>query len=736
MGKEAFSRHPNVVQMADEILGYSVEDLCLRGPADRLNDTRYTQPALYVVNALTYMCRREEASTQPKFFLGHSLGEYNALLAAGVFTFDTGLRLVQKRGELMAMATGGGMAAVVGCDRAAASTILSGNGLDGIDIANDNGPLQVVLSGPKAELAAAETAFAAQGARFVPLNVSAAFHSRYMQPFIGSFAGSLRAETFNPPKVPVIANVSARPYGTDDVREYLSRQMREPVRWAESVRYLLGQGVDTYEEYGHGAVLTGLIAAIRQHWVVAAAAVESIAKPTCGAPSRMSVLADRLGADSFRHDYGVRRAYIAGSMYKGVASVQFVLLMARAGYMAYFGSGGLMPATIEKAIVEIQRLIEGRAFGVNLPASSDDQAGEMAIVELCLRYGVRFIEASGYVAPSRALVEFRLKGLSRNAAGGVVIGNRVLVKVSRADTADTFLQPAPEWVMASLLAERRVTLAQVELAREVPVADDICVEGDCAGRTDMASTPVLLPVVVRLRNEACQRRGYRTALRVGNSGGIGTPESAAAAFLLGADFILTGSVNQCTVEAGTSEPVKDLLESMTVQDTAYSPADDMFETGSKLQVLKKGVSFATRASRLYELWKKFESWTEIDASTRAQIECDYFECSFEDAYAAIVNSRRLQRPEEPAFIGMTPRHRMALVFKWYYARAMDLALAGEAGARANYQVWCGPALGAFNQRARGTRLEKWRDRHVDAIADMIMVGAAELLSTQSLKFAT
>lgn len=265
MGKDLFPRFREELAAADEILGYSVEELCLNGPEDRLNLTQHTQPALYVVNALTWRQKLEDEGEPPAYAVGHSLGEYNALLAAGVFDFATGLRLVRERGRLMGEASGGGMAAVVGLDRATIESVLRDNGLDALDIANLNAPDQTVISGPKEAIESARSHFEGAGARmFVPLKVSAAFHSRYMTPAAKTFDRFQQAFSFSAPAFPVIANVSAQPYRENDIAANLAGQINGPVRWTESIGYLLDRAPDAaFEEAGPGKVLAGLLRKIR-----------------------------------------------------------------------------------------------------------------------------------------------------------------------------------------------------------------------------------------------------------------------------------------------------------------------------------------------------------------------------------------------------------------------------------------------------------------------------------------
>jgi trans-AT polyketide synthase, acyltransferase and oxidoreductase domains len=725
MGGDLFARYPEMTAAADEILGYSVAALCLEDAAGQLHQTRYTQPALYVVNALAYRERCDRGAPPPDFLAGHSLGEYNALLAAGVFDFAAGLRLVKRRGELMSGAAGGGMAAVIGCDGERAEEILRTNGLSGIDVANYNTPSQVVLSGPAEDIARAEDVFAGLGLNYIPLkNVSAAFHSRYMEPLVEPLRAALEGEELQPPKIPVIANVSARPYEAGEIREQLQRQIREPVRWTDSIRYLLAQGVEDYEEVGPGGVLTKLIKSVRKH---------SSPLPR-GAQAR--VTAERLGAASFLRDYNVRRAYVAGSMCQGIASKELVVRMAKAGYLSFFGAAGMRVSEIDESLRAIRAaLAPEEPFGVGLSASPDGPGTEVAVIELCLRHGVRCIEASGYVTLSPALVSYRLQGLSRDAEGRLASRHKVIAKVSRPEVAETFLKPPREQVVAELLSAGRISSEQARWAGRIPMADDLCVEADSGGPTSMGATAVLLPMMIRLRDEIRRYHDSELAVRVGNSGGIGSPEAAAAAFLLGADFILTGSINQCTVEAGTSDEVKEILQTVGAQDTEHVPSGDLFELGGRSQVLRKGVLFPARANRLYDLWRHHGAWEEIAAPVRAKIERDCFGRGFESVYEESVLPSLEDTPQERERAERDGRFKMALVFRWYFARTIRLAIAGAKDQRANFQVYCGPALGAFNQWVKGTSLEPWRQRHVDLVADRIMEGAAEVLRLQLQKFA-
>ncbi|MEW6735275.1 MAG: ACP S-malonyltransferase [Acidobacteriota bacterium] len=266
MGKALFKKFPKLVNQADIQLGYSIEELCLEDPHKNLHQTQFTQPALYVVNALNYLEKVEETGTPPDFVAGHSLGEYNALFAAGVFDFLTGLKLIQKRGQLMDEVSGSAMAAVIGLTEEKIQEIIVENSLSGIDIANLNDYTQTVIAGSEEEIQAAQDLFRRAGAKYVRLKVSAAFHSRHMKSVQEKFAKFLIDFSFQSPKIPVIANVTALPYQPNKIVENLTDQIVTSVRWVECVEYLLQQSEPKFIEVGPGQVLTELVNKIRSKY--------------------------------------------------------------------------------------------------------------------------------------------------------------------------------------------------------------------------------------------------------------------------------------------------------------------------------------------------------------------------------------------------------------------------------------------------------------------------------------
>lgn len=266
MGGDLFDRFSDLTARASSILGYSIKELCLNDPYEQLTLTQYSQPAIFTVNAFSYFNKRNESGAKPLFVAGHSLGEYNALLAADVFDFETGLKLVKKRGELMSKAEDGAMTAVIGLSEDMIKQNLIKNFLNEVSIANYNTNTQIVISGKKQEIEAAQTILEKAGASLIiPLKVSGAFHSPLMKAAQIAFENFLQETSLSIPTIPVIANISARPYPqcTQHISNYLSQQIIQPVFWTQTIHYLLEQGETEFEEIGPGNILTGLIRRIR-----------------------------------------------------------------------------------------------------------------------------------------------------------------------------------------------------------------------------------------------------------------------------------------------------------------------------------------------------------------------------------------------------------------------------------------------------------------------------------------
>jgi trans-AT polyketide synthase/acyltransferase/oxidoreductase domain-containing protein len=441
-----------------------------------------------------------------------------------------------------------------------------------------------------------------------------------------------------------------------------------------------------------------------------------------------AITAESLGSAEFKQDYGLRYAYVAGAMYKGIASKELVVAMGKAGMLGFLGTGGLELAEIEAAIGFIKsELASGQPYGMNLLSNFERPELEEQTIELFLRSGVCYIEAAAFMRVTPSLVRWRLTGLKRNPDGKIERPRRTLAKVSRPEVAAAFMQPAPEPFVKALLAAGKITATEAELGQSIPMSDEVCVEADSAGHTDQRVAYALMPAISVVRDEMMAKYRYDKLIKIGAAGGIGTPHAAAAALVMGADFVLTGSINQCTVEAGTSAAAKDVLEQLNAQDTAYAPAGDMFEMGARVQVASKGLFFPARANKLYDLYRQYNSIDEIDQKTRQQIQERWFKRSFDEVWKETRAYYARSDPRKLAEIDRNPKQKMALIFKWYFVHSARLARRGSDDQKVDYQIHCGPALGSFNQWVKGSELQSWRNRHVADIGLKMMTGAAQVL---------
>jgi trans-AT polyketide synthase/acyltransferase/oxidoreductase domain-containing protein len=261
----------------------------------------------------------------------------------------------------------------------------------------------------------------------------------------------------------------------------------------------------------------------------------------------------------------------------------------------------------------------------------------------------------------------------------------------------------------------------------VPLAQDLTAEADSGGHTDRRPLVVLIPILQRLRDRVSADEGYDARglrPRVGAAGGIGTPASVWGAFAMGADYVLTGSVNQSALEAGTSRMAKEMLAEATFTDVTTGPAPDMFEIGAQVQVLGRGTMYAQRAQKLYEIYRNYGSIEEIPAADRQKIEKQIFRRSLDEVWADTEAYWKARDPRQAERAAQDPRHKMALAFRWYLGMTSRWARTGDEGRKRDFQMWCGPAMGAFNEWAAGTSLASIENRTVLAIAEALMYGAA------------
>jgi PfaD family protein len=431
----------------------------------------------------------------------------------------------------------------------------------------------------------------------------------------------------------------------------------------------------------------------------------------------------QLGDPTFLDFHGVKYAYATGAMAHGIASEELVIALGRERILSSFGAGGLTPSRVEAAINRIQQALPEGPYVFNLLHSPSEPVIERSAVDLYLKYQVRTIEASAFLDLTDNIVYYRAAGLSLSAANQIEIKNKVIAKISRTEVATKFLQPAPTNILKQLVEQGLISELQAKLAEQVPMADDITVEADSGGHTDNRPLVCLLPSILELRDEIQRKYCYEKPVRVGVAGGIATPQSALAAFMMGAAYIVTGSINQSCIEAGTSQYTKQLLAQAEMTDVMMAPAADMFEMGVKLQVLKRGTFFPLRAQKLFDLYKTYNSIEDIPPVEREKLEKQVFRRNLEAVWKDTTAYLSQRNPDKLIKAANNPKMKMALIFRWYLGLSSRWSNSGEKGRETDYQIWCGPAMGSFNDWVRGSYLAE----------PNIMRGSAFLFRMQSLK---
>ena len=450
-------------------------------------------------------------------------------------------------------------------------------------------------------------------------------------------------------------------------------------------------------------------------------AVNSDSLPVFGYASPMALR--NLGDPSFIDDYGLKYPYMSGSMANGISSRTLVESMARAGLLSSFGAAGKSAAEVESAIDHLSGRLSGKPYCFNLIHSPNEPLLEAQIVDLYIHRGVRLVEASAYLSLTLPVVRYRVHGIHRDPEGRIVAPNRIIAKASRVEVASKWFSPPPESMLAELVKQGEISSEQAELASRIPMAQDLTAEADSGGHTDNRPAITLLPTMLSLRNRLQAQHNYAAPLRVGCAGGIATPIAAAAAFAMGAAYIVTGTINQACQESGSSDQVRQMLAQAEQADVSMAPAADMFEMGVKLQVLKRGTLFPMRAAKLYDIYTRYQSPEDIPASERAALEKSLFRMPLEQVWKQTEAFFRERDPSQLERAAADSKHRLALLCRWYLGSASSWANEGNSNRQVDFQIWCGPAMGAFNEWTRGTFLEYVKHREVVVVAMNLLYGA-------------
>ncbi len=443
---------------------------------------------------------------------------------------------------------------------------------------------------------------------------------------------------------------------------------------------------------------------------------------------------ENLGDSTFCADLGIQYPFLSGSMANGISSSSMVEEMGANGMLGFFGASGLDVTQVESAINRISNKLNGMPFGFNLIHSPNDPMLEAAIVDLYIRRGVTLVEASAFMDMTLPVVKYRVHNISRDASSGEILTpNRIIAKLSRVEVASKFFAPPPDRLLRELVVAGDITEEQAHLASQIPMAQDVTAEANSGGHTDNRPAITLLPTIIALRDRMQETFGFSQRLRVGLAGGIATPSSVAAGFSMGAAYVMVGSVNQACVESGTTDEVRQMLAQAEQADITMAPAADMFEMGVTVQVLKRGTMFAMRAAKLYEVYNAFNSIDEISVPVRTMLEKNIFRDSLENIWA-LTRTYFLKRDiTQVERAEKDPKHLMALIFRWYLGQSSRWANNGEASRKIDFQIWCGPSMGAFNEWTKGSFLESPENRKVAGVALNLLFGTAVTMRMNNLR---
>lgn len=685
---------------------------------------------------------------RPDGILGVSLGEWVAASLCGIISPEEALCSIHEQVHLLERTChAGGMLVIL----APKSRIIEDlSPLATCEIAAELSDQHVIIAGSEHELEFLSKKASARGFMSISLPVEYGFHSPLIDSAETGFRPLMEKVKIDQPTIPFYSSRSASRLQSLD-RDHFWRVVRDPMYVQQTISTMLqntssicvdlspqgslatllrkGSSTGTHQvfdimtPFGHD----------QQKFEVALNAGHKVQKHRSSVnhhsykSSHQATLSRTLGDKTFRQDHHIEAPIMAGAMYKGIASANLVIAMSQSGLIGSLGTGGLDLDQVESSLKHIRSNIgPDRMFAVNHLSQPGKAHEEERRVDLWLQHGIKLIEAAAFVSISPALVRYRILGLLRDGRD-VICSHRIMAKVSDPRVAKAFMSPPPPPIIQNLRKGGQITSEQAEMAAKIPMADSLTVESDSGGHTSQGLPAILIPTIRRLRDLLMREHQYRKKIFIGAAGGIGTPEAISSAFVLGADYVVTGSINQSCIEAATSPRVKEILGGVGIEDTEYAPAADMFEIGGKVQVVKKGLLFAARANRLQGLYHHFDSLDALPLLMQRQIQEKFFKRSFEEVWRE-VEAHLNKKPNRQELPAISQKSKMALIFKWYFAWTTKLAIQGSLESPADYQIHCGPAMGAFNAWAKGTKFHHIDQRRVGIINHHLMEEAERISS--------
>jgi PfaD family protein len=420
----------------------------------------------------------------------------------------------------------------------------------------------------------------------------------------------------------------------------------------------------------------------------------------------------------FMERFNIKYPLLAGAMAKGISSVKMVEEFSKNGFLADFGSAGLT----NEEILDAADILKSKCkrFSINIINIPGNQENELSLLKELVLKKINTISAGAYIKMTPGLVYFRIKGIKKEH-GKIIVPNKILAKISRKEIAKTFLSPPPEKILKKLLNENLISEYEAELAKKIPMSSDIICEADSGGHTDKQPAICLFPEIYYLKEEF--QKNYETDIFIGLAGGISTPQSLLAAFSMGADFVMTGSINQSCIEAGTSDIVKEMLSKAGQADFELVPSADTFEIGGKVQVLKAKTQFANRAKLLFKIYCESDSIEDIKKEDLDYIESKIFKHSLEEEWELTKKYFKKIKPELIESAQNNPKKKMALIFKSYLGQSSWWAINGTEQRKDDFQIWCGPSMAAFNTFSKNTRFENYKNRSAPEISKALLLGS-------------
>lgn len=546
MGRELFERFRRQTEIASDILGYSIEQLCLEDPQKQLNKTQYTQPALYTVCALQYLAYREDNEVVIEFLAGHSLGEYAALFAADVFDFETGLRIVKHRGELMSSANAGSMAVILNYKAQDLQQLLNDNGITSIDIANINSPDQLVIAGPHQALEAFEGIINSLAGTYIPIPVGAPFHSRYMQPIAQDFERFLEPFTFRPMNKTVISNVTGLPHQNEMLKNQLVKQLYSPVQWLDSVRYLMGLEVDEYVEIGPGDVLTKLTTKIRNKCsplVLGEKVIRQVPGSTESVESKVArqPAKDGLGkafksrwsrGDEFSSYFGLAYPHVL-TLSEDNLDYSFIERAQACGHLAFqavpWTAEAIDSGSLDSILSRLgaKRSNDSGCVGVAITHSENDKV----LFSKVLAHQLNAVALTGVYGMTTELVYYRVISAYQGRFSSTPQKNKLFIRVDDPRCVQGFYQKLPQGVLERLHLQGRIDATQFEFAKNIAACDAIILNNE---EHDLEA----LMGINRLRVEHPE-----LDIKIGIEGALSAPNDFTQGTLSQIDFFVSSELN-------------------------------------------------------------------------------------------------------------------------------------------------------------------------------------------------